>query len=127
MKNPKRACITVLLKSQTGPSELVKVRQTLSIVGDSLNIGLLLDAENFVSAVYGFPSIGDINEEPFLLFCKSKNIQSHQLPHTRHFAEALTQSKFPGSSLEMHLSVDIRSIISRKTWIGDREKYVVRL
>jgi hypothetical protein len=41
----KRVCLAVLLKSRTGPVELVKVRQTLSIVGDSLDIsnGLLLD------------------------------------------------------------------------------------
>jgi hypothetical protein len=77
----KRVCLAVLLKSRTGPVELVKVRQTLSIVGDSLDIsnGLLLDVENVLCAVYAFPSIGDINEGPFLLFCKSKNIQCHQL------------------------------------------------
>jgi predicted nucleic acid-binding Zn ribbon protein len=28
--------------------------------------------ENFLCPVYAFPSIGDIKEEPFLLFCKSK-------------------------------------------------------
>jgi hypothetical protein len=41
--------------------------------------------------------------------------------------KALTKSKCPGNSLETHLSVDIRSTISRKTWKGDREKYLSRL
>ena len=34
-------------------------------------------------AVYSFPSISEINEERFTLFCKSKNIQCHQLPPTK--------------------------------------------
>jgi len=70
--SPETLCLDVLLKSRTGPVELVKIRQTLSIVGDSLAIpnGLLLDVENFLCADYAFPSIGNINEGPFLLLCK---------------------------------------------------------
>jgi len=72
MKTPKRVCLAVLLRNLTGPAELVKVRQTLSRVGYSLDIpnGLLLDVENFICVVYVFPSNGDINEGPFLFFCK---------------------------------------------------------
>ena len=85
VETPTRVCLAVLLKSRSCPVELVKVRQTLSIVCDSLDIpnGLLLDVENFLCPVYAFPSIGDIKEGPFLLFCISKNIQCHQLPATK--------------------------------------------
>ena len=84
--------------------------------------------ENFLCAVYAFPSIGDINEGPFLLFCKSKNIQCHQLPATKDALQKHFQRvNFQAAVLETHLPVDIRSTISRKTWMGDREKYVVRL
>ena len=49
-KTPKRVCLAVLYKSLTGPAELVKVRQTLTRVGDSLDIpnGFPLDVENFM-------------------------------------------------------------------------------
>jgi len=47
--------------------------------------------------------------------------------YKRRFAEALPKSQFPGRSLETHLPMDIRSTISRKTWMGDKEKHVVRL
>jgi hypothetical protein len=65
VKTPKRAGLAVPLKILTGSADLVKVRQTLSRVGDSFDItnGLLLDVENFLYfVVYAFPSIGDINE-----------------------------------------------------------------
>jgi hypothetical protein len=65
VKTPKRVDLAVLLKILTGSADLVKVRQTLSRVGDSFDItnGLLLDVENFLYfVVYAFPSIGDINE-----------------------------------------------------------------
>ena len=64
VKNAKRVGLAVLLKILTGSAVLVKVRQTLSRVGDSFDIpsGLLLDVENFLYVVYTFPSIGDINE-----------------------------------------------------------------
>jgi hypothetical protein len=65
VKTPKRVGLAVLLKILTGSADLVKVRQTLSRVGDSFDItnGLLLDVENFLYfVVYAFPSIGDINE-----------------------------------------------------------------
>jgi hypothetical protein len=67
VETPKRVCLVVLIKNRTGKVELVKVRQTLSIVGDSLDIpnGILLVVEKFLCAVYAFPSIGDINEGPF--------------------------------------------------------------
>jgi len=45
--------------------------------------GLLLDVENVICAVYSFPLIGESNEVRFLLVCKSKNIQCHQLPPTK--------------------------------------------
>jgi hypothetical protein len=56
--------MAVLLKILTGSADLVKVRQTLSRVGDSCDItnGLLLDVYNFLYVVYAFPSIGGINE-----------------------------------------------------------------
>ena len=64
VKTPKCVGLAVLLKFLTGSADLVKVRQTLSRVGDSFDItnGLLLDVENFLYIVYAFPSIGDINE-----------------------------------------------------------------
>jgi hypothetical protein len=64
VKTAKRVGLTVLSKILTGSADLVKVRQTLSRVGDSFDItnGLLLDVENFLYIVYAFPSIGDINE-----------------------------------------------------------------
>jgi hypothetical protein len=64
VKTAKRVGLTALLKIFTGSADLVKVRQTLSRVGDSFDItnGLLLDVENFLYIVYAFPSIGDINE-----------------------------------------------------------------
>ena len=52
-----------------------------------------------------------------------KTSKSHQLPPTKD--ALLIKGKFPGSNLEKCFSVDIRSTISRKTWMGDREKYVV--
>jgi hypothetical protein len=69
-KTPKRVGLVVLFKSRTGSAELVKVRKTLCRVGDMFAIpnGLLLDVENFLCAVY--PSISEINEVRFLLFCK---------------------------------------------------------
>jgi len=72
VKTSKRAGLNVLLKILTGSAELVKVRQILSRVGASFDIpnGLLVDVENFLYVVYAFPSIGDINEVRFLLFCK---------------------------------------------------------
>ena len=42
--------------------------------------------------------------------------------YKRHLAKMHTETKFPGSSLEMCLSVDVQSTISRKTRMGDREK-----
>ena len=50
VKTPKRVGLAVLLKILTGSAELVKVRQTLSRVGDSFDIpnGLFLDVENFL-------------------------------------------------------------------------------
>ena len=64
VKTLKRVGLVVLLKILTSSADLVKVRQTLSRVDDSFEItnGLLLDVENFLSVVYSFPSIGDINE-----------------------------------------------------------------
>ena len=64
VKTPKRVFLAVLYKSLTGPAELVKVRQTLSSVGDSFDIpnGFLLDVDNFLYVAYALPSIGDINE-----------------------------------------------------------------
>ena len=71
MKTAKRVGLAVLVKILTGSADLVKVRQTLSRVGDSFDItnGLFLDVENFLFVVYAFPSIGDINEVRFHLFC----------------------------------------------------------
>ena len=43
--------------------------------------------ERFVCALYNDPSCNDVNELRYKLFCKSKNLQSHQLPPTK---EALT-------------------------------------
>ena len=70
VQTPERVGLAVLLRNLTGSAELVKVRQTLFRVGDSSNIpkGILLDVNNFLCAVYAFPSIGDINEVRFLLF-----------------------------------------------------------
>ena len=64
VKTAKRVGLTVLFKILTGSADLLKVRQTLSRVGDSFDItnGLLLDVENFLYIVYAFPSIDDINE-----------------------------------------------------------------
>jgi hypothetical protein len=64
VKTLKRVGLVVLLKILTSSADLVKVRQTLSRVDDSFDItnSLLLDVENFLSVVYSFPSIGDINE-----------------------------------------------------------------
>ena len=63
MKTPKRVGLAVLLKILTGSADLVKVRQTLSRVGDSFDIANgLLDVEIFLFVVYAFPSSGDINE-----------------------------------------------------------------
>ena len=62
MKTAKRVGLAILVKILTGSADLVKVRQTLSRVGDSFDItnGLLLDEENFLYVVYAFPSIGDV-------------------------------------------------------------------
>jgi hypothetical protein len=70
VQTPEHVGLAVLLKNLTGSAELVKVRQTLCRVGDSSNIpnSILLDVNNFLCAVYAFPSIGDINEVRFLLF-----------------------------------------------------------
>ena len=70
VKTPKRVGLAVLLKILTGSADLVKVRQTLSRVGDSFDItnGLHLDVDNFLCVVYAFLSIGDINEVLFLYF-----------------------------------------------------------
>jgi hypothetical protein len=61
----------VSIKILTGSADLVKVGQTLSRISDSFHItnGLFLDVENFLFVVYAFPSIGDINEVRFHLFC----------------------------------------------------------
>ena len=50
VKTLKRVGLVVLLKILTSSADLVKVRQTLSRVGDSFDItnGLLLDGENFL-------------------------------------------------------------------------------
>jgi hypothetical protein len=90
--------------------------------------GLLFDVSNFLCAVYAFPSIGKLMRcDSFCLINKKKKTKKHPvssaITYKRHFAETHTESKFPGSSLETHLSVYIRSTISRKTWMG--EKYVV--
>jgi hypothetical protein len=63
-RKPETCSLAVLLKILTGSADLVKVRQTLSRVGDNCDItnGLLLDVENFLYVVYAFPSIGGINE-----------------------------------------------------------------
>ena len=77
MPNPERVGLDVLLRNLTVSAELVKVHQTLCRVGDSSNIpnGIFLDVNNFLCAVYAFPSIGDINEVRFPLFLLSKNTQ----------------------------------------------------
>ena len=63
VKTPKRVGLAVLLNILTGSADLVKVRQTLSRVGDSFDItNGLLDVEIFLFVVYAFPSFGDINE-----------------------------------------------------------------
>jgi hypothetical protein len=69
-QTPERVGLVVLLKNLTGSAEQAKVRQTLCRVSDRSNIpnGILLDVNNFLYAVYAFPSIGDINEVRFLLF-----------------------------------------------------------
>ena len=62
VKTLKRVGLVVLLKILTSSADLVKVRQTLSRVGDSFDItnGLFLDVKNFLYVVYAFPSIGDV-------------------------------------------------------------------
>jgi hypothetical protein len=54
VKTPKRVDLAVLLKILSGSAELVKVRQTLSRVGDSFDIpnGLLLDVDNGSNSIY---------------------------------------------------------------------------
>jgi hypothetical protein len=51
MKTAKRVGLAILVKILTGSADLVKVRQTLSRVGDSFDItnGLLLDEVNLVT------------------------------------------------------------------------------
>jgi hypothetical protein len=108
VETPTRVCLAVLLKSRSCPVELVKVRQTLSIVYDSLDIpnGLLLDVENFLCPVYAFPSIGDIKEGQFLLFCKSKKHPvSSATSYKRRFAEALPNSQLQVIFLTFHCSI----------------------
>ena len=39
--------------------------------------------EQFVCALYNGPKCNDVNELRYRLFCKSKNLQSHQLPPTK--------------------------------------------
>ena len=38
--------------------------------------------ERFVCATYGYDMVCDVNELRYHLFCKSKNVQCHQLPPT---------------------------------------------
>ena len=68
VKTTKRVRLAVLLQSFMCLSELVKVRQILSRVGDSFDLpnGLLRDVENFLYTVYAFPSNGDFNEVRFI-------------------------------------------------------------
>lgn len=84
-----RCCDSVSAFSGKGTSKVfdpvsknLKFRQTFCRVGDSfdISIGLLLDVEMFICVVYGLPSIFDINEVRFILFCKYKYIQCHLLP-----------------------------------------------
>ena len=58
--------------------------ETLISIGNSFEISeeLFRKVESFVCAVYGFP-FNDINEVRFIMFCKSKQIQCHQLPPTK--------------------------------------------
>ena len=62
-------------------------------------------------------------------FCfVNKNTSSVTSDHVTYkgcFAETHTERKFPDSSLETRLSVEIRSTISRKAWMKGREKYAI--
>ena len=119
-KTPKRVGLVVLFKSLTGSAELVKVRKTL---WNGKEYHLLYKRLPPWCAVYSFPSSSEINEVhfPFVLWIKKDPVSS-ATTYKRRFAKTHTETKFSGSSLETRLSVDVRSTISRKTWMGDREK-----
>ena len=124
MKTPKRVGLIVLLKILTGSAELVRVRQALSRVGDSFDIlnGLLLDVENFLYVVYAFPSIGDINEVRFLLFVNKIN---HPMSPATNYKRRFAETQRANCQAAVWKRVDIRSTISRNTWMVNREQYVV--
>ena len=75
--------------------------------------GFLLDVENCLCAVYSFSSISEINDSVrFFLICRSKKHPvSSATTCKRRFAKTHTETKFPSSSFETRLSVDIRSTI----------------
>ena len=61
------------------------LRQIVSSLGERLppNEEDLKKMERFVCALYNDPRCNDVNELRYKLFCKSKNLQSHQLPPTK--------------------------------------------
>ena len=61
------------------------LRQIVSSLGERLppNEEDLKKMERFVCALYNDPRCNDVNELGYKLFCKSKNLQSHQLPPTK--------------------------------------------
>ena len=85
MKTPKRVCQAVLLKCLTSTAEQVKVRQTLSIVGDSFDIpNGLLDVEiSYVLSTLFRQLVMLMRDDSFCFVNKKKTIQWHQLPPTK--------------------------------------------
>jgi hypothetical protein len=79
-------------------------------------------------AVYFFPSISEINEERLTLFCKSKNIQCHQLPPTKTLCknaywDEISRQQF-GNAPVSRYSVYHKQ--KKHGWVIEK-RYVVRL
>ena len=79
-------------------------------------------------AVYFFPSISEINEERFTLFCKSKNIQCHQLPPTKDaLQKRILRRNFQAAVWKAPVSrYSVYHKQKKHGWVIEK-RYVVRL
>ena len=74
-----------------------------------------------ISYVLSTPQLVKLMRYDSFCFVNKKHQVSSAITYKKRCAKTYTETKFPGSSLETRLSVDVRSTISRKTWMDDRE------
>ena len=84
-----RYCQLVCWKGQEKALELVKddqiARKTVQILGENIPLGEhdIIKLEKLVCKLYNEHQCDRVNELNCQMFCKGKNVQSHQLPPTR--------------------------------------------